>query len=825
MSSSPTQFARLLTDALYRIRLRESRPIGVIQDELGYALGRQGGSAIEYWRKGNVPRDASDVEQLARLLLRRAALDEAWLTGLLSSAGYEDADALHAELFATAAPAVLPHNLPPQVTPFIGRAAELRQVIAQLSDATCRVLTLLGPGGIGKTRLSIEVGLALAQAPPPGLTLANGIYFVPLATANDRGEIVEAIANALRLTFRSQAAPTTQMIEHLAPRELLLILDNFDHLIDHVDLPVELVRNAPGVRLLITSRERLNIHGEWVFPLQGLPVVVRAPARDADALALFSTAARRQQPEFVLTPETSPAAERICRLVDGLPLALELAAAWTRLLTVEEIAGEIERTLDFLSTSQRDRPDRHRSLRAVFDSSWERLSPRERDAFRRLSVFRGGFDRQAAENVAGADLTLLSAFSDKSLVRVVRDESPARYDLHEMLRQYGAEQLANEPTGELAVRARHAAAYSGRLRALVPSLREMNLRRLLVEVTPDLENVRVAWYWAAAHGRADLVLQAQDSLWLYYELRSRIHDGAALFAAAAEGLTPGTTAHATTLARQAWFVTRLGRHDAAEALLARSIGTLGETRAEAQLPFVLLTRAVNHYARGDYAAAAAGLQACFQESLARDDRFFLAVTRVVMGNVARTAGDAVNARRLLEEAGATLGDMGNELGLAIVGNILGGIAFEQKEYAAAADHYRAGLELCRAIEYELGVAMNEAELGRALLAQGEREPARRLLRAALQTALEMQALPTALRVALGLAELLSNEPDRAGLSAILRLVDAHPAADRKTRERSRELLAELGDAVSHEEDRQPVPSEQITADFVQQARELLARVD
>ena len=308
-----------------------------------------------------------------------------------------------AALPAVAAPRRPRVNLPTPATALVGRAAELAELERLLSDPDCRLLTVSGPGGIGKTRLAIEATARQAAG------FADGAAFVALAPVAAPDLIAPAIADALGFSFYGQANPSGQLIDFLQEKSLLLLLDNFEHLVDGADFLVELLQRAPQVKLIVTSRERLNLQGEWVIELQGLPLPRNADGwkngeqlvgfDDSAAVALFLQTARRSYAGFTLAPADRAAVARICRLVEGMPLGIELAAAWVRVLPLGEIADEIARTLDFLAASARDLPARHRSLRAVFEHSWNLLTDDERIVMRRLSVFRGGFSRAAAAAV------------------------------------------------------------------------------------------------------------------------------------------------------------------------------------------------------------------------------------------------------------------------------------------------------------------------------------------------------------------------------------------------------------------------------------------
>lgn len=299
-----------------------------------------------------------------------------------------------------------------------------------LCDPQCLLLTIVGPGGIGKTRLAIEVANQYKERFP------DGVWFVPLAALNSPALLVPAIASALHFRFQDPTDPQMQLLRYLCAKKLLLILDNAEHLLDGVGLFTEILKYCPQVKLLVTSRERINLLSEWVFEVQGLPV----PASDREeqfasysAVALFVQSARRVRAGFELREEDRHYVLKICQILEGTPHGIELAAAWVELLSCEEIAIEIEHNIDFLSVSMRDLPERHRSIRAVFDHSWKMLTVDEQQVMCQLSIFQGGFQRQAAEQVAGASLSILSALVNRTLLRRV---APGRYDIHELIRKY-----------------------------------------------------------------------------------------------------------------------------------------------------------------------------------------------------------------------------------------------------------------------------------------------------------------------------------------------------------------------------------------------------
>jgi predicted ATPase len=339
------------------------------------------------------------------------------------------------------APVWTPPDLPVQSTPFVGRESELGKLAQLLANPECRLLTLVGSGGIGKTRLALQVAANQRDA------FAQGAAFIPLASTPSADFIAPAIADAVHLPLSGPNDPGHQLLNLLKGKEMLLILDNYEHLLEGSSYITELLKNVSCVKLLVTSREQLNERGERVYEVQGLEVPDNDQAmgfEESSAVALFLQHARRARHGFELQVSERTAVLRICRLVGGTPLALELAAAWVRVLTCNEIADQIEQNLDFLSSPMRDMPERHRSMRAVFNQSWKMLAPEERKAACKLSVFRGGFNREASEQVTGASLYILASLVGKSLVCRIEG---GRYGLHELVWQYARAQLAE--SGEL----------------------------------------------------------------------------------------------------------------------------------------------------------------------------------------------------------------------------------------------------------------------------------------------------------------------------------------------------------------------------------------
>ncbi|MGB5048155.1 MAG: BTAD domain-containing putative transcriptional regulator [Caldilineaceae bacterium] len=384
-------------------------------------------------------------------------------------------------------------GLPVYPIAFVGREKEQAELAQLLADPDCRLATIVGPGGMGKTRLATQTARGHASV------FQDGVVFVGLSGVTDPTLLGTAIAENLA-DFRPGAGRREeQLLDFLAEREMLLVLDNFEQLVEGADFLSQVLHAAPQVKLLVTSRVRLQLAEEWVYDLNRLPLppVDEAGWADNSAAQLFVQSARRVRAGFAPNASEQQAISHICALVEGLPLALVLAGAWVRMLSPAEIAQEIEHNLAFLESDQRNAPERHRSLTTVFEHSWQLLAEEERAVLRRLAVFRRGADRRAAESVAGATLTTLATLVDNSLLR--RDEN-GRYSLHEVIRQFSLQKL--EAAGEAAlVRDRHLAWFAQRAEALDAELFRQPEGENVVRFAADLHNLRAALSWA--YFRAD----------------------------------------------------------------------------------------------------------------------------------------------------------------------------------------------------------------------------------------------------------------------------------------------------------------------------------
>jgi DNA-binding SARP family transcriptional activator/predicted ATPase len=724
-------------------------------------------------------------------------------------------------------------HLPQAATPFTGRADELAHIAGLLADPTCRLITLIGPGGCGKTRLALE-----AAARSAGKFL-HGVYFVSLAGVSSIDVAPSAIAQALGVTLSGKADARDQLLTYLADKELLLVLDNLEHLAEADDWVGGLAQAGEALRLLVTSRARLNLYGERLIELSGLdapPVTSAASIVHYSAAQLFLNSAREAAPNFVLDSDDERAVARICQMVNGLPLALELAAAWVRQLTCREIADEIERSMSFLATTQKNVPARHRSLQAAFEHSWALLIDDERRAFAQLAVFRGGCERDAVLAITQSTSSILAALCDKSLLR----RNPAgRYALHELLRQYAEGKLRAEPQALDLAQARHCAYYVNFVKAREDALNDARQNEARREIVAEMDNVRAAWGWAVTRQRVGMLEPALEGMRLFFEHMGWYAEAVAAFGAAAEAVLAeaggNSPLHAQLLARQAWFYHRRDQFEAARPLIERSLKIL--RAAQPLLPLFAeealclqclanMARAVGNfdlaieYSRqslaryrivGNPRPIAASLNSlavayaergqledarrlheeCLEIRRAMGDRRGVATVLVNLAFAALAREAYAEVQPLAREALVIFREIGYPMGEAVALNNLGVACHMLGDY----DEARALLNACLALSRELGhrhiAAHALSSLGGVAGARGDYATAWQLTREALQTAREIGSVSATLFGLVSAAKLLAEQGQWERAAEIASLVFNHAAANHETKNRARHLLDEV----------------------------------
>jgi predicted ATPase/DNA-binding CsgD family transcriptional regulator len=424
------------------------------------------------------------------------------------------------------------HKLPVRLTPFVGRQADLRRILDLIQIPTVRLITILGAGGVGKTRLAIELTRVLHDR------FQHGAVFVPLAQLSTMDEFLPALARVLSVQLPPGGDLHKTVLEHLASHQILLVLDNFEQLLKAATLISEILVISPQIKVLVTSREKLNLEAETLYHLGGLQLPPQGNlenVQDYGAVHLFLQKATQACPGFSLNVDNTSSVVQICRIVDGNPLGILLAAAWLEYFSPAEIAREISNSLDFLSHQVQDAEQRHTSMRAVFDSSFNRLDEHLQDIFRKLAIFRGGFDLPAAQVVARADLRRLIALVDKSLL--TRDPHTGRYELHELLRQYAGERMRSAGDQE-SILAAYADYYTSFVCQRERQLISPSQTTALDEIQADFDNVRQACTAVIDKRDCASVRAVLPGLYTFCDMRSRFYEGEAIFRLASEELAP-----------------------------------------------------------------------------------------------------------------------------------------------------------------------------------------------------------------------------------------------------------------------------------------------
>jgi predicted ATPase/transcriptional regulator with XRE-family HTH domain len=628
-----------------------------------------------------------------------------------------------------------PMRLPVPTTPLVGRETELAHITRLFQDPHCRLLTLTGSGGVGKTRLALEAARQVQDA------LKNGACFVSLMGVSAPEFMVPAIADALDFSISGSLDPTKQILNYLGSKQMLIVLDNFEHLLDGVDVLGEILQHAPDVKLLVTSRESLHLQAEWTTEVYGLPIPQTAQTGElasSSAARFFLQRARQANANFTLADEDRPALLRICQLVQGLPLALELAASWVRTLSCREIAREIERGLSFLAVTARDIPERHRSITAVFDHSWRLLSEQEQRALRQLSVFRGGFTREAAEQIAGANLPLLSSLVNKSLAQH-NDIHAGRFELHELIRQYAAMRLEETVTEERATRKRHSQYYLSLLEKHEPGLRSRQQKETLTTITADIDNLRTAWDVAVSSEAIEWLRHASGPLYYIYELLQYFREAELAYKRAADMIRTRLAHHATRedigleaalgdmLNYQAFFNLRPGNNREALELFKSSMALLKPLNEPQSLAFAFTHSGIVHWAMGNFDDASRELSEGLSISKTLSHPWLRGLSVGLLGGVIHDMGRYEQAYSLLSESMAIFRSMGDPYFILLIGIYFSRTAQTLGRLSETHTVLQEGLQLARESGNRWSIGLALERLGTFAQITSRNEEAQQLL--------------------------------------------------------------------------------------------------
>lgn len=757
------------------------------------------------------------------------------------------------EKIRDAAPLASPPPAPP--TPFIGRERERAELAQWLAQPATRLVTLFGPGGIGKTRLALAITAQLRER------FLHGSAYISLEAIRAASNVIPTIGAALHFSFNRASDAVSQLGNFLQDKELLLVLDNFEQVLDAAGDLARLLNFAPEVKILVTSRERLALQAERVFEVRGLDVTgFQNLSRLDDAPQLFTERAQRVSSAFAWNETNALAVTRICRAVEGMPLALELAAGLTRGATVEHIAAQLERDLTALDSDLRDVSERHRSVRAVFEQSWDALNGRERAALQKLSVFRGGFNETAAREIADADAVMLGGLTDKALLYRA---SEARFGLHALVREFAREKFdASNALQE--TRARHAQFFNEYVAARGARIIGGTQLETLQELRVELENARLAWLWSVAQCDAEMVNRTAPVLYRYHEAQSlyqqaeTLLEPAAAFSYIAQARLGATlyflgkledarrelsgafarAQAANDISETAFCFLQLGNvaFDAGEFASAEMNYQECLVRAQAAHDFYLLTDASNNlafvaarrgemarardfclraidaatqideqrgiagalvnlalveYSQGDFDASRVALERALPAFEAVGDQRGVNMTLANLGELAREQNDLEGAQALYHRALKGYQEIGQPEKIAQQFRNLGDVAMQREKYEEARRLYQDALAVYERIGARYWAANTHCSLGEVALKRREPARAEKEFQIALGIAQEIDAPPRAMDALFGLARVDALQNNLARAIERGEFVATHEATDHQTRQRAQEFLKTL----------------------------------
>jgi predicted ATPase/DNA-binding SARP family transcriptional activator len=682
---------------------------------------------------------------------------------------------------ATSPPAAPRHNLPVQLTPFIGREVEVARLAERLGRPSYRLVTVVGEGGVGKTRLALTVAAQMLSHFPDGVWLVPLAGLEMVAAPDEAGrerletQIVGAIAAAVGLTFSGAQEPKAQLLTYLRSLRCLLVLDNFEGLLAAGGLILELLAATTVVSVLVTSREPLHFQAEYVLRLEGLPVPgadVAAPVADFDSLKLFAERAERAGGRVVLTPETLADVAAICRFVNGLPLAIELAAGWTRWLPLTELLAALRASAAELESTARDVPARHRNLRALFHYSWRFLAEAERAALAQLSVFRRVFRLEAATQVTGTAPAVLFSLVDKSLVR---REEDGTFQIHELLRRFAVEKLGETALDEPALYSRHAAYYLAFMGKQAAALNGPAPRAAIADIQVNYDNVSQAWRWASSRAQTLQLatgLTGMVNYWtgvgLYREAERSLAEALARlhpFAAETAAHNPALTKLLASLhVERAQALVELGELDEAAKAAGSAIALAEPAGDQALLAAAYLGRAMTLFyharykeARAVYSKALSLIENLPAPALAGAILRGLAAVVWRLGDLDQAQQYAIRAGEQFRQAGDARGETRTNYLLALIAHFrqdqqqahyllertlaqarafrdrrlemgsyaaLGQIANYQGEFEKALTYFEQEQRLCREMGITYQLCVNLSNLGDTKLNIGDYSEAR-----------------------------------------------------------------------------------------------------
>ena len=630
---------------------------------------------------------------------------------------------------------VFPNNLPTQLSSFIGREQEIVEVKGLLSKT--RLLTLTGPGGAGKTRLSLQVAADVLE------DFTDGVWLVELAPLSDPNLVAQTVASAINVREQPGRPILATLCDYLQRKHLLLVLDNCEHVLAACARVADaLLRASPNLRILATSREALGIAGEtsWRVPSLSLPDPERLPSLERlstyEAVRLFIDRAVAVLPTFTVTNENAPWIAQVCHRLDGIPLAVELAAVRVRGLSVEQIATRLDDRFRLLTGGSRAGLPHHQTLRAALDWSYDLLSEPERIVLRRLAVFAPGFTLEAAEAVCGDDgvdasevLDLLMHLVDKSLVVAEEQGGTLRYRLLETVQQYGRERLGASEEAEAAQRRRRDW-YLEFAERMGPKLFGADQAAWFDRLQVEQGNLRAALMWSIESGGTEAALRLVGVLWRFWAVRGHFEEGSGWLEAVLEAANKSGDAPAAYRAKAlnaaGYLALSRGGFAAARSLLEESLAIQRQLGDKAEIAISLSNLGTAAIHQGDTVMAHSLLEEGLAIRRELGDKVDIAGSLDDLGAATLEQGDIVMARSLLEEGLAIRRGLGDKAGIAASLNNVSMVAIQQGDYAAARSLLEESLRLCQEVGDRWLNAVALDTLGDLTRVQGDYAAARSL---------------------------------------------------------------------------------------------------
>lgn len=709
--------------------------------------------------------------------------------------------------------------LPAQLTCFVGREAELYQISQMLQKPEIRLISVVGPGGCGKTRLALEIASLQTQHFP------DGIYFVPLNDCRGADFVLPAIAKAVNLSFDTVATrlePEAQLIDHLYGHRLLIILDGFEGLVSKASLLSRLLEKIPGLRLLTTSREALALRGEWVYELEGLSTSSEDEFTDlkkVEAVRLFLARAKQNDQDFFASPNELERIVHVCQMVEGMPLAIELAAAWIGRLSVEEIEKEVKRNLSFLKTQLLDIPSRHKSVRAVFESSWGLLTEKQRTDLCKLSVFQGDFDLKAAYEVCAMSLDDLLALVNKSLILKLKDD---RYRLHDLIHQFAQERLMQDDLLSSDMQNQCCDYFINFLSDREEKLMGTEMLQFRAELSRELINVHAAVQWACLYWDIPSIRKVLNSLVTFFAVYGW-HEGVdtlkeitEMKKSAADENNPFDRVDELRMlsyAHQGFLFSNLGQINESERLsricfsflkeagyqqefseCLHNLGVNASFRGEYQIAKDLLEEAIvigrkcHHtmwptyllwlghvnFLLGEYEEGLMTLKKCRDLFLEKGTLWGAAFASSKMGLAADGLGEHTQALYYHKEALAVFDQIENEAGKGYSLSRMSMSACFLKDYESALKYGNDALEIFKNLSHRWGLSSSLSHVGFAYIGLGQIDMAREKFLKALEISQDDQLVPLSLFALAGFACVLMLSGQKTSSLELFVYVKQHP---------------------------------------------------